>query len=38
MVAKLKGIARGLGFAVLYVGIGAALIGMAIVLENWRMR
>lgn len=37
MVAKLKRIARGIGFAVLYMGIGAVLIGMAIWLENWRM-
>jgi len=38
MVAKLKGFARGLGYAVLYIAFGGALIGMAIVLENWRMR
>lgn len=38
MLANLKRIARGIGFAVLYIAIGGALIGMAIALENWRMR
>jgi hypothetical protein len=38
MVALAKRIVRGIGWMVLYCGIGGALIGMAIFLENWRMK